>query len=49
MPAYGHHNQPLRMLLHAAQINAEAWHIHAGRLAHHDLLPDPEPPKQVAA
>ncbi|ROR89989.1 hypothetical protein [Nocardioides aurantiacus] len=49
MPAYGHHNQSLRMLLHAAQINAEAWHIHNGRLAHHDLLPDPEPPKQVAA
>lgn len=49
MPAWGHHNQSLRMLLHAAQVNAEAWHVHTGRLAHHDLLPDPEPRKQVAA
>lgn len=49
MPAYGHHNQSLRMILHAAQINAEAWRIHLGRLAHHDLLPDPEPPQEVAA
>ena len=49
MPAYGHHNQSLRMILHAAQINAEAWHIHTGRLAHHDLLPDPRTGTQVAA
>jgi len=49
MPAYGRHNQSLRMILHAAQINAEAWHIHTGRLAHHDLLPDPRTGTQVAA
>lgn len=49
MPAYGHHNQSLRMLMHAAQINAQAWQVHSNRLADHDLLPDPEPTRQVAA
>lgn len=34
----GHHNQSMRMLMHAAQINAEAWHIHTSRLADNGLL-----------
>ena len=40
MPAWGFHNQSLRMLLHAGQVNAEAWAIHLARLADHDALPD---------
>lgn len=38
MPAWGWHNQSLRMLLHAGQVNAEAWAIHLSRLADHDRL-----------
>lgn len=38
MPAWGWHNQSLRMLLHAGQVNAEAWAIHLFRLADHDRL-----------
>ena len=38
MPAWGWHNQSLRMLLHAGQVNAEAWAIHLSRLADHGLL-----------
>lgn len=41
MPAWGWHNQALRMLLHAGQVNAEAWAIHLDRLAEHDRL-DPD-------
>lgn len=42
MPACGFHNQALRMLLHAGQVNAEAWAIHLARLADHDALTDDE-------
>lgn len=48
IPAWGHHNQSLRMLMHAAQINAQAWHVHTSRLADNGLLPDPETPQEAA-
>lgn len=48
MPAWGWHNQALRMLLHAAQVNAEAWAIHLSRLADHDLLDPVDDNPQVA-
>ncbi|MCW2813496.1 MAG: hypothetical protein JWN84_951 [Nocardioides sp.] len=48
MPAWGWHNQALRMLLHAGQVNAEAWAIHLSRLADHDVLPQDDGDPQVA-
>lgn len=48
MPAWGWHNQSLRMLLHAGQVNAEAWAIHLSRLADHDRLDPVEDDPQVA-
>lgn len=41
MPAWGWHNQSLRMVLHAGQVNAQAWSIHLHRLAENGRL-DPE-------
>ncbi|MCW2835578.1 MAG: hypothetical protein JWN68_3531 [Nocardioides sp.] len=43
MPAWGWHNQSLRMLLHAGQVNAEAWRIHLERLWDHGNLTTPLP------
>lgn len=48
MPAWGWHNQALRMLLHAGQVNAQAWAIHLSRLADHDALPEGDGEPQVA-
>jgi len=48
MPAWGWHNQSLRMLLHAGQVNAEAWAIHLSRLADHDRLDPVDDDPQVA-
>ena len=48
MPAWGWHNQAFRMLLHAGQVNAQAWAIHLSRLADHDALPDDSEDPQVA-
>ena len=44
MPAYGHHNQSMLLLMHAGQINAEAWHIHLSRLIDNGLLDVPDDP-----
>ncbi len=48
MPAWGWHNQALRMLLHAGQVNAEAWAIHLDRLAEHDQLDPVDDDPQAA-
>jgi hypothetical protein len=48
MPAWGWHNQALRMLLHAGQVNAEAWAIHLTRLADHDRLDPVDDDPQAA-
>lgn len=48
MPAGGWHNQSLRMLLHAGQVNAEAWAIHLSRLADHGRLDPVDDDPQVA-
>lgn len=48
MPAWGWHNQALRMLLHAGQVNAEAWAIHLDRLAEHDRLDPVDDDPQAA-
>ena len=48
MPAWGWHNQSLRMVLHAGQVNAEAWAIHLTRLADHHELDPVEGDPQVA-
>jgi hypothetical protein len=49
IPGYGWDNQALCMLLHASQINSEAWQVHLGRTTDHGVPRDPEDPVDRAA